>query len=131
MEATLDAIVEIFAWTGFGLGALVGGIALILYFFDGTWMPVRAVFEDDDGRRLVRWFDDQGEPNEAPLGHGEHASLKPGDMVEVYARVGWRNRMRATPGSPAVRGARNLAVGLIGLGLAALVLSWVLLFVRG
>jgi hypothetical protein len=131
MEATVDAIVEIFAWAGFGLGAVVAGIALVLFLLDGTWVPVRAVVEVEDARRLVRWFDEQGEPNEAPLGAQDHPGLEAGDMVDVYSRRGWRNRMRTTPGSPAVRGARALALGLLGLGVVALILSWVLLFVRG
>ncbi|WP_438353933.1 hypothetical protein [Microbacterium sp. CJ88] len=134
MDATVDAIVEIFAWAGFGLGAVVGGIALVLFLLDGTWVPVRAVVEQDehdDGRRLVRWFDEQGEANEAPLHADQHPGLHEGEMVDVYARRGWRDRMRTTPGSPAVRGARLLAIGLLSLGAVSLALSWVLLFARG
>jgi hypothetical protein len=131
MDATLDAIVEIFAWTGFGLGAVIAGIALVLFLLDGTWVPVRAVVEEEGGRRLVRWFDEQGEPNEAPLAPDQHPGLHAGEMVDLYARRGWRDRMRTTPGSPVVRGARNLATGLVALGAASLILSWVLLFVRG
>ena len=33
------------------------------------------------------------------------------DMVDIYYRRGWSNRMRLTPGSPAVRGAGLLAAG--------------------
>ena len=45
MDAAVDAVLEIFTWVGFGAGALLAGIALVLYLFDGTWVPARAVVE--------------------------------------------------------------------------------------
>ena len=69
MHETIDALVEIFAWAGFGLGALLAGIALLMYLFDGTWVPTRGVVETIDHGRLVRWFDEDGNVNEAHLTH--------------------------------------------------------------
>ena len=131
MPETIDAIVEIFSWIGFGVGALLAGIALLMYLFDGTWVPVRAVVEDTTNGRLVRWFDEEGGVNEALLSHEQEKTIGGKDMADIYSRRGARNRMRLTQGSPAVRAVALLAVGLLGLGLVALITSIVLLFVRG
>lgn len=131
MDAALDAVVEIFAWVGFGLGALLAGIALFLYLFDGTWVPARAVVEDAGSGRLVRWFDEDGNVNEAHLHHDQVSALGGRDMADIFSRRGSRNRMRLTQGSPAVRAVALLGLGLVGLGAAALIASWVLLFARG
>lgn len=131
MAAAVDAVIEIFTWTGFGLGALVAGLALVLFLLDGTWVPVRAVVEDGDDGRVVRWFDEQGGVNESPLHADMLADRTAGDMVDIYARRGWQNRMRLTPGSSSVRAARRIAIGLLALGAVSLITSWVLLFVRG
>ena len=131
MDSTLDAVVEIFAWAGFGLGAFIAGVALVLFLLDGTWVPVQAVVEEGEHGLLARWFGEDGAVNEAPLSAHDHAELGGRDMVEVYARRGWMNRMRTTPGSPAVRAAKLLSLGLIGVGVVALITSWILLFVRG
>ena len=131
MDAAIDAIVEIFSWVGLGLGALLAGVALVLYLVDGTWLPARAVVEVDEHGRLVRWFDEEGQVNQAYLSHeGEH-TVGGKDMADIFYRRGARNRMRMTQGSPLVRAVSLLALGLIGVGVVALVLSWVLLFARG
>lgn len=137
MNSVIDALLEIFAWAGLGLGALTAGVALVLFLLDGTWLPVRAVVEQVDDpdhtsvRRVVRWFDEAGGVNEAPLSQEDHRRLGAKDMADIYYRRGWTNRMRLTPGSPAVRGATLLAVGFAAVGVVALVISWVVLFARG
>ena len=52
-------------------------------------------------------------------------------MADIFYRRGIGGRMRLTQGSPAVRAVALLAAGLIGLGVVALILSWILLFARG
>lgn len=131
MDAAVDAVIEIFTWVGFGAGALLAGIALIAYLFDGTWMPVRAVVEATDHGAVVRWFDEDGEVNEAPLTHEQRHIVADAGMYDIFVRRGWRNRMRLTRHSPLVRSVAWLAAGLIGLGIVALIASSVLLFARG
>lgn len=137
MNPVIDALLEIFAWAGLGLGALAAGAALVLFLLDGTWLPVRAVVEQVEGpldgprRRVVRWFDEGGGVNEAPLSEEDHERLGAKDMADIYYRRGWTNRMRLTPGSPAVRGAALLAAGFAALGILSLVISWIVLFARG
>ena len=131
MDATVDALLEIFTWVGFGAGALLAGAALVAYLVDGTWVPVRAVIESTEHGRVVRWFDEDGGVNEAPLTHEQLHVVADAGMWDIFARRGWQNRMRLTQHSPFVRAIALLAAGLIGLGLVALVVSSVLLFSRG
>lgn len=129
--AAIDALVEIFTWVGFGAGALLAGVALLIYLFDGTWLPVRAVVEETEHGRVVRWFDEDGDVNEAPLTDAQEREVHGKDMADVFYRRGWRNRMRFTGRSPAVRAVALFAVAFLVLGVLALVASWVLLFTQG
>ena len=131
MNAALDAVIEIFTWIGFGAGALLAGVALIAYLFDGTWVPVRAVVEPTEHGKVVRWFDEDGGVNEAPLTHEQIAVVGDAGMYDIFARRGWSNRMRLTQRSPLVRSLALLSAGLIGLGVVALATSSILLFARG
>ncbi len=131
MHTAVDAVVEIFTWVGFGVGALLAGIALVAYLLDGTWVPVRAVVEATDDGAVVRWFDEDGGVNEAPLSHEQTALVGTAEMYDIFTRRGWNNRMRLTQHSPFVRAITLLAAGLIALGVIALIVSWVLLFARG
>lgn len=131
MPQAIDALAEIFSWIGFGVGALLAGVALIMYLFDGTWVPVRAVVESSEHGRLVRWFDEDGGVGEAHLTHEQEHHIGDADMTDIFIRRGSRNRMRLTQGSPAVRAVALLAVGMLSLGVVALVTSLVMLFVRG
>ena len=131
MPQAIDALAEIFSWIGFGVGALLAGIALIMYLFDGTWVPVRAVVEASEHGRLVRWFDEDGGVGEAHLTHEQEHHIGDADMADIFVRRGSQNRMRLTQGSPAVRAVALLAAGLLALGVAALVTSLVMLFARG
>jgi hypothetical protein len=131
MDAAIDALVEIFSWVGFAVGALVAGIALVMYLFDGTWLPARGVIEDGEHGRVARWFDEDGGVNEAHLSHEQERALAGKDMADLFYRRGSRDRMRLTQGSPAVRAVAYLAAGLIGLGVLAIVVSGILLFTRG
>ena len=131
MPQAIDALAEIFSWIGFGVGAVLAGVALVMYLFDGTWVPVRAVVERGPDGRLVRWFDEDGGVGEAYLTHEQEHHIGDADMADVFVRRGSRNRMRLTRGSPAVRAVARLAVGLLALGVAALATSLVMLFMRG
>jgi hypothetical protein len=131
MQTAVDAVVEIFTWVGFGAGALLAGVALVAYLFDGTWVPVRGVIESTEHGKVVRWFDEDGGVNEAPLSHEQRHIVGDAGMYDIFTRRGWNNRMRLTQHSPFVRAIALLAAGLVALGVVALIVSWVLLFLRG
>ena len=131
MPHVIDALAEIFSWIGFGVGALLAGVALIMYLFDGTWVAARGVIETTPKGRVVRWFDDDGGVGQAYLTHDQEHHIGDADMADIFVRRGSQNRMRLTQGSPAVRAVALLAAGLLALGVAALVTSLVMLFARG
>ncbi len=131
MSEAIDAIAEIFSWIGFGVGALLAIIALIMHLADGTWMPARAVVEESPEGRLVRWFDEDGGVGEARLTHEQDHEIGDVGMADIFVRRGSLDRMRLTHGSPAVRAVARLAGGMLALGVLALGTSLVLLFVRG
>lgn len=131
MSNALDAVIEIFTWVGLGGGTLLALLAVVLLLADGTWLPARAVVEEVDGGRVVRWFDDQGGVNEAPLSSHDDAKIGSADMADIFYRRGSAHRMRLTRPSPVVRFVSLLAAGILGLGLVAFVLSIVVLFARG
>lgn len=132
MRETIDAIVEIFSWVGLGAGALLAVVALVMRVVDGTWLPARAVVEDVDDGRVARWFDDEaGGVGEAHLTPEQEHAIGDRQTADIFYRRGSRNRMRLTQGSPAVRAVALLAAGLLALGAIAVIVSLVLLFVRG
>jgi hypothetical protein len=131
MDAALDAVIEIFTWVGFGVGALLAGVALILYLVDGTWVPARGVVETVEHGKVVRWFDEDGGVNEAALDHEQLRAVGESGMCDLYTRRGWNNRMRFTRHSPLVRSVALLSAGLLALGVVGLITSSVLLFLRG
>ncbi len=131
MSEAIDALAEIFSWVGFGVGALLAGVALIMYLLDGTWVPARAVVETTPEGRLVRWFDEDGGVGQAHLTHDQEHHIGDADMVDIFIRRGTPNRMRLTRRSPAVRAVALMAIGMLTLGLVAVVTSLVMLFVRG
>ena len=131
MDHAIDAVIEIFTWVGLGAGVLLAIVTVILKLADGTWLPARAIVEHADDRSLVRWFDADGGVNASQLTHEQAAALAGKEMADIFYRRGRANRMRLTQGSPAVRAVGLLAAGLLGLGVAAMVLSGILLFARG
>lgn len=131
MDAALDAILEIFSWVGIGAAALVGLVALALWAADGSWLPARGVVDHEGDRTVVRWFDDAGGVGAATATHAEAQHLEGQSMVDIWYRLGSRDRFRLTRRSPAVRAAAWLAAGLALLGIVSFAASWILLFVRG
>ncbi len=131
MSETVDALTEIFTWVGIGGGILLALVALIMHLADGTWVPTRAVLVESPTGRLVRWFDDDGGVGEAHLTHEQEHHLGDVELADVYVRMGSHDRARLTKGSPAVRAVALLSAGLLMVGLVAMVISLVMLFVRG
>ncbi|MBD8219596.1 hypothetical protein IFU40_13235 [Microbacterium sp. CFBP 13617] len=131
MSNALDALIEIFTWVGLGGGILLAFVAVVLVLADGTWVPTRAVVEHTEGGRVVRWFDEGGGVNEAPLAPHDDARLGDADMADIFYRRGSAHRMRLTRSSPSVRFVSLLAAGVLGLGAVSFVASIVLLFVQG
>ncbi|GAA2008655.1 hypothetical protein [Microbacterium ulmi] len=127
----LDAVVEVFTWVGLGAGLLALLVASLAQLADGVWVPTAVVLEDADGGRVARWFSDDGGVGEARLTHEQEHALAGKDAAEVYTRAAVHDRIRLTRRSPAVRSIVLLGVGLLTLGIAAVIVSLTMLFTRG
>ncbi|MAP62515.1 MAG: hypothetical protein CMH34_01940 [Microbacterium sp.] len=130
MDGAVDTVAEIFAWLGFGLGALVSGVALVLYLVDGTWRPVHVVIDDAAEGRVARWFGDDG-VGQAVLSAEQLREIGDADTADAFARQGSRDRLRLTVHSPLVRAVTWFAVGFLAVGAASVTVSVVMIFVRG
>ncbi len=126
----LDAVVEIFSWLGFGVGLLLLIIAVILWAADGTWLPAEGWVDHDDSGATVRWYDGDGDANSAQLTPSEASAIGGRDRVPLWYRHGWRDRMRLTRRPPGLIPVLWAAGAAVALGVVALVVSWVLIFVR-
>lgn len=131
MTNAIEAVVEILSWVGFGVGGALAIAALIAFLADGTWVPVRGFVEHEDDDIVVRWIDADDQVNRATLTASEWHELGGGDTVEIFARRGSPDTMRSTPRSPVVRGLALLASLVLGVGLACLIISVILLFAAG
>jgi hypothetical protein len=128
MTNALEAIAEILSWAGLGVGSLVGVIALFALLADGTWVTARGFVEHEADGAVIRWFDENGQANAAPLSPSQVHHLEGADAGDIWVRRGVANRMRFTRRSPAVRAWALLAGVLLAVGLAALLASVILLF---
>ncbi len=79
----------------------------------------------------MRWFDENGGVNEAPLSAHDDEKIGSADMADIFFRSGSENRMRLTQSSPVVRFVSLLAAGVSTLGVVAFIASIVVLFARG
>lgn len=131
MTNAIEAVVEILSWVGLGAGGALALAALIAFLMDGTWTPVRGFVDQEDDEIVVRWFDEDDQVNRATLTSAQWKELGAADTVDIFTRRGARDTMRATRRSPLVRGLVLLASLVLGVGLACLILSVILLFVSG
>ncbi len=127
----LDAVIEIFTWLVFGAALVLGAVAIGLWVADGTWLPADAMVDHEEAGTYVRWFDSDGDANSALAGPADAAALSGVDRAPIWYRYGWRERMRLAPRPPGLRAVTWAALGMLALGILALVTSWVLLFAAG
>lgn len=138
MEHVVDMLLEIMSWVGIGTGILVSIAAVILHLADGHWVPIRAYVDrdvdtdsdTDSDETVARWFDDTGKVGRVVL-RPEHIERVDGDMIDIYCRRGSLSRYRVTPGWPLARATGLFGAGLLALGIVAVAVSFILLFVRG
>ncbi|WP_404434000.1 hypothetical protein LG299_05615 [Microbacterium lacus] len=126
----IDAILEIFTWVGLGMGVLVGVLTVIVRVADGTWVPAQIVIGEDEHGRIARWFGDDGQVGQARLSHEQEHALAGSETAHAFVRRGRSDRVRLSPGSPAVRGLSWLTIGFLALGALAALGSLIMLFVR-
>lgn len=121
---------EVFTWVGFGAGVILLVATLIARIADGTWLPARGAVDLTPDGAVVRWFDEDGNVNEAALSDHDARSTGGADMIDIWYRRGWIGRMRLHPRSRSVGGLLGLAALLLGVGIIATVVQFVALAVE-
>lgn len=127
--AAASLITELFSWIGLALGVvlLIAGY-LRGAFFRGWREALGVVVLDEQGELAYRWLGEDGALYEAPAIDDDSQVLEPGEDVTVY--VNPRDPSVGRVDDPAHEGRALRTTGwiLLGLGLAALVIQFVLLF---
>jgi hypothetical protein len=126
----ISLIAEVFSWIGIAAGivlVIVGYIRKAV--FIGWTQTLGVVVLDDLGDLVYRWLGDDGVLYEAPSIDDDTQVLEPGDDVTVY--VNPRDPSVGRIDDPAHEGRALRMTGwiLLGLGVGAVVLQLVLLFV--
>lgn len=103
-------------------GAFVRGIK-------GRWIPADGVIAASGPGTVIRWFDQDGEVHECPATTHETRRLAPGQDVPVWFNSRTPSHCRTHAPEIEGRGLRLTGLILIGTGLAAAVLGFVLMFV--
>ena len=127
--AAASLITELFSWIGLGLGVvlLIAGY-LRGAFFRGWREALGVVVLDEQGDLAYRWLGEDGALYEAPAIDDDSQVLEPGEDVTVYVNPRDPSVGRVDDPIHEGRALRTTGWILLGLGLAALVIQFVLLF---
>ena len=115
------------------VGLLVGGglflTGLAVRDLRGRWVRTEGVIAGAGPGSVIRWFDDTGEVHESPATTHETAGLMPGDDVPVWFRPRSPSRCRTHTPDHDGRALRLTGLVLLGTGIVAAIVGFVLLFV--
>lgn len=127
--AVVSNVAEIFSVGGLTVGILLLCAALVAQLLDGTWIATRAAVEHDEHGPLVRWFGDDGAVHAHGLTRAQFAQTNGEDWLDVYFRRGAAHRMRLERASGPVRLLRLLGGIVTGVGVLAVAVSFIVMFV--
>lgn len=115
------------------VGLLVGGglylAGLAVRDLGGRWVRTEGVIAGVGPGAVIRWFDGDGEVHESPATSHESAGLAPGDDVPVWFRPRSPSRCRTYAPEHDGRALRLTGLILLGVGIAAALVGFVLLFI--
>lgn len=122
-------ISEILTLIGLVVGTPLFIAGLSVRGFTRRWVPTDGVIASSGSATVIRWFDGFGDVHEAPGTTHETHHLVPGDDVRVWFHS--RTPSRCRTHDPALDGKALRMTGLIllGTGVAAALLGFVLMFV--
>ncbi|MFB2597141.1 DUF3592 domain-containing protein [Herbiconiux sp. P17] len=132
MEDAIDAvslITELFSWIGLAAGAVLLVIGLLRgAYFRGWTETLGVVVIDAQGDLAYRWLGEDGLLYEAPSIDDDTQVLEPGEDVTVYVSPRDPSVGRIDDPRHEGRALRTTGWILLGIGLLAVVLQFVLLF---
>ncbi|WP_382304108.1 DUF3592 domain-containing protein [Herbiconiux sp. UC225_62] len=132
MEDAIDAvslITELFSWIGLGAGVVLLVIGLLRgAYFRGWTETLGVVVVDGSGDLAYRWLGEDGLLYEAPSIDDDTQVLEPGEDVTVYVSPRDPSVGRIDDPKHEGRALRTTGWILLGIGVLAVVLQFVLLF---
>ena len=122
-------ISEILTWVGLIAGTPLFIAGLAVRGISRRWVPTDGVIASSGSATVIRWFDGVGEVHACPATTHETHQLVPGDDVRVWFHS--RKPSHCRTHDPALDGKALRLTGLIllGTGVAAALLGFVLMFV--
>jgi hypothetical protein len=129
--STLDIIgliAEVFVWVGLVLGAVCLLVLLVMRTFGGRWIEADGVAVTEAGETRLRWMSLHG-LHERFLDPDDRHLVNPSAPIRLYYSQRDPSRIRFDAVGHGERTLRLLSWLLLGLGLVALVVSIVLIFI--
>jgi len=124
MHDALGLLAELFTWIGLAVGGVFGILWLVALSMRTLWVETDAVVVGEASEARLRWIGEDGALRERALEPWELDELAGDDHCRVLHR-GEHARLKGAPHPGRALGV--LAIVFLGLGLAAVVLSFVLL----
>ncbi|WP_291056355.1 DUF3592 domain-containing protein [Herbiconiux sp.] len=125
----LSLILELFSWIGIAAGLVLLVVGLVRgAFFRGWRETLGVVVLDASGDLVYRWLGEDGVLYEAPSIDDDTQVLEPGEDVTVYVNPRDPSVGRVDDPTHEGRALRTTGWILLGLGIVAVVVQFVLLF---
>ncbi|QTX03606.1 hypothetical protein [Agromyces archimandritae] len=122
-------VVEVISWIALGTGLVILACAGVFRLVDGSWEPVDLVVVDGDGGASARWFAED-EFWDRSLKPAERERVDDAEEHRAFFRRGDAGRMRFERVHPGLKVTGMLGFVLTGVGVLALIASFVLLFLH-
>jgi len=122
-------ISEVLSLVGLVLGVALYLAGAFVRGIKGRWIPADGVIAASGPGTVIRWFDQDGEVHECPATTHETHQLSPGQDVPLWFNSRTPSHCRTHAPEIEGRGLRLTGLILLGTGLAAAVLGFVLMFV--
>ncbi|WP_166879933.1 MULTISPECIES: hypothetical protein [unclassified Salinibacterium] len=125
----IGLLLELFTWIGLSLAALTLFLIMIVRAVDGSWVPTDAVLLTDGDAVEARWMTSESSQSRRLDAH-EIAETGSADSATVYYSLRAPERMRLHRLSTGERILRLLFIIMASIGVAASVVSLVMLAIH-
>ncbi|TFC09675.1 sortase [Cryobacterium algoritolerans] len=122
-------ISEVLSLVGLALGVILYLAGAFVRGIKGRWIAADGVIAASGTGTVIRWFDQDGDVHECPATTHETHQLPPGRDVPLWFNSRTPTHCRTHAPEAEGRGLRLTGLILLGTGLAAAILGFVLMFV--
>ncbi|MFT2818265.1 hypothetical protein [Leifsonia sp. A12D58] len=124
----LENLAEILMWIGLVIGGLCLFGLLVMQVSAGRWLETDAVMVDGTGEPRLRWMSSEG-LHEHVIHENDHRDFESSDGIRVYYSARNPHRYRFERIGHGEKLMRMLTWLFLGIGMLALIVSIVLIFV--